>query len=201
MDAYSVLTTIGTFLLKITERWILIFLHTFDKDVIWITLPVYITWFFTHYFQEKKETSFGNAATNGTIAIWVALDWIRQMVTRLGINPIKLGLAVFLIIYGIWITIEAIRAKPVAKYLGRINELAYFQLTLTPIMYNKIPLDFLSIMAIIFYFPIFYLLTSWLFKVLPEPYYMKQEEEKEFYSFGPSDWNVYGGQDQTFIPA
>ena len=32
-----------------------------NPSLLWIIVPVWLSWFFAEFFQEKKSTSFGNA--------------------------------------------------------------------------------------------------------------------------------------------
>ncbi len=169
-----------SFIIKEGKLWLDIMKATiFNLDIIWITLPVYVNWFATEYFQEKKETSYGNAATNGVIAIWVALDWIRQMVMNIGINYVKLFVAILNMLYGFFIIREAIKQNPVAKHLGRVKDISYLQVALTPIMYDIIQWDLKAIISIFLFFPIVHFGTNILIdKLLPNPFKEEGEEEK-----------------------
>jgi len=174
--------------------WFKIIVNTFiNIHIIWITLPLYLVWFTTEIFQEKKETSYGNAATNGVITAYVGLDWIRQMIMRnVAFSLEKLFIAIITISYGIFVTFEAIKKKPVAKYLGRIKYVNYFQIMFTVLVYSEytgIAFNLDSMLAILIGFPIIWLITKLLDKYLPDITEEKIEETTKFDIYGGDSYN------------
>ena len=51
-----------------------------NPDMLWILIPIWVGWIFADFFQEKKGTSLGNAISNGVLALWAGLDWIRTSI-------------------------------------------------------------------------------------------------------------------------
>lgn len=116
----EILYNVSSYILYLLHIWIkILWTSISNTTIIWVTLPLYLTWIATEIFQEKKETSYGNAATNGVITSYVSLDWIRQMyIKNIGFSFIKLILAILLMIYGIYVVIVSIKKRPVARILG-----------------------------------------------------------------------------------
>lgn len=75
----------------------------------------------------------------------------------------------FLIIYGFGVLIEGVRGKDIAKYIGRIREINYFIICLTPIFYSFIPLNINTLLSIIIFFPIFYIIVEIIMRLTPSP--------------------------------
>ncbi len=139
-----------------------------QPEMLWILVPIYLNWVFTDYFQERKGTDFGNAMTNGVVTVWVGMDWIRQTL-KLGISAPKIVISALFIIYGLIIMAESARAKRIAHYIGRVREVSYFMIVATPIFYGIIPIDLITLAAILLFFPIFYGLAELIDRILPAP--------------------------------
>ena len=143
-----------------------------QPDMLWILIPIYLNWIFTDYYQERKGTDFGNAITNGVVAVWVGIDWIRQLIKAktMGLAAAtEIGVSAFFVIYGLIIMVESAKAKKIAHYIGRIREVTYFSIVLTPIFYGVIPLDLITLGAILLFFPIFYGIGEAFDRLLPAP--------------------------------
>ncbi len=155
-----------------------------NLDVLYILVPVYLNWFVNDYYQERKETDLGNAAANGFTAVWVGIDWMRTMTTRAATSVVKVPIgfstpfflvvfkfviAFLMISYGILIMRYAISGNPIAKKIGRIREVSYFAMVFTPIIYVLVPLDILSLVTILVFFPVFYYFGEILMQSLPAP--------------------------------
>ncbi|MEM4714332.1 MAG: hypothetical protein QXQ79_02215 [Candidatus Nanoarchaeia archaeon] len=151
-----------------------------NPDMLWILVPIYINWIATDYFQERKGTDFGNAITNGIVTLWVGVDWIRQTSHNFQFSLsffTKILLCVFIIIYSLIIIVECAKAKKIAHYIGRVREVSYFMIVLTPIIYGVINVDFITIGAILLFFPIWYLIGEIIDRALPPPPGEEQELE------------------------
>ncbi len=149
-----------------------------NPELLWIVIPIYINWIATDYFQERKGTDFGNAITNGIVTLWVGVDWLRQLSQNFVLDLAflsKIALCVLLLIYSLLIIFESAKAKKIAHYIGRVREVSYFMLVLTPIVYGVIDVDKITIFAIILFFPIWYLIGEAIDRALPAP----PGEEKE----------------------
>jgi len=143
-----------------------------NPDMLWILVPIYLNWVFTDYYQERKGTDFGNAITNGVVTIWVGMDWIRQSLKDAVFNMTlasKIGISVFFMIYGLIIMIESAKAKKIAHYIGRIREVSYFMIVMTPIFYQAIVFDWVTLVAILVFFPVFYFIAEAINRILPAP--------------------------------
>ncbi len=158
-----------------------------NPQMLWIIIPVYLNWLFTEFYQEKKGTSFGNAITNGFVALWVGIDWTRTTVDLLldktiksGGGFVKIGVALLMGIYGIFIVWFGIKGSKAIKVLGRIREVTYLTIMLTPIFYGVVEASFEVILSIIMFFPIFYFIVELLDWVIPDPKVYEEEKKKEF---------------------
>jgi hypothetical protein len=67
-----------------------------SPSLLWIIVPVWLSWFFSEFFQEKRSTSFGNAISNGVVPLWVGIDWTRFLVTGLIEKEIAFSLDIFI---------------------------------------------------------------------------------------------------------
>ena len=97
------------------------------------------------------------------------------------IFAMKMGIAVLFIVYGLIIIIAGMRVKKIAHYIGRVREVTYFALVLTPIFYNIVPINLTTILAILIGFPIFYGLVELIFRIVPNP---KTYDEQEMSPMG-----------------
>lgn len=141
-------------------------------DMLWIIIPIYLAWLTGDYFQERKVTDFGNAMTNAVVILWVGLDWARQSIKTAVLNATlaaKILICVVFVIYGLIIIRETAKAKPIAHLIGRAREIGYFSIVVTPIFYDVIPINWITIAAILIFFPIVYGLNSLWDKLLPAP--------------------------------
>ncbi len=157
-----------------------------DLNMLWIIIPVYLAWIFTEFYQEKKGTSLGNAISNGVVVLWAGIDWARQIVSQLAQKTLlvsvdffaKMFLAILVFIYGIMIIVEGTKGKKITMFIGRIREVTYVVLMLTPIFYGVVQFSFKVMFAIILFFPLFYGIVEIIDRVTPTP--KTYEEEKEF---------------------
>ncbi|MFH0869234.1 MAG: hypothetical protein V1839_03340 [archaeon] len=166
-------------LLQLVYRfWDILSAPVKNPDMLWIIVPIYLNWIFTDYYQERKGTDFGNAITNGVVTLWVGVDWIRQAIKGAVFNVTlasKIGISVFFIIYGLTIMIMSAKAKKIAHYIGRIREVSYVAIVLTPIFYGVISINWTTIGAVLLFFPIWYGIAEIFNRLLPAP---KSEEEQ-----------------------
>ena len=73
----------------------------------------------------------------------------------------------------------AAHGQKIAHFIGRIREIAYFAIVFTPIVYDVIPLDLLTIGSAILFFPIVYGIAEFVdYYVLP-PSEAELAEESE----------------------
>ncbi|MFH1786063.1 MAG: hypothetical protein ABH829_00215 [archaeon] len=174
-----------------------------NPEMLWILIPVYLNWIVNDYYQERRGTDLGNAAANGLTALWVGIDWIRTMFSRLNIARItplvafKVGVAVAMLIYGLIIMRMAIQGREVAKAIGRIREVSYFLIVFTPFIYSPYlirPVDTIpTLVGILLFFVIFYFGVEFIVtKVLPAP----KTEEPLPGAVEKDDFGSFGGMDE-----
>ena len=151
-----------------------------NTEVLWILIPIWMNLIFTDFYQEKHGTSIGNAISNGSVLLWVGLDWIRFL-TRTshawnGIFVLKISLCAIATIAGLLIIIEGIRGKKVAHIIGRVRETSYILLVFSPIIYNLIMPSWSYMIAIILFFPLFYFLFEMIDRMIPDPKAYREEK-------------------------
>jgi len=147
-------------------------------------VPIYINWIATDYFQERSSTSYGNAATNGFMGLWVCMEWVRTSYSIYQGDPNlplfigKITISLLMLIYAAFVIKESIARKKIAHLLGRVREISFFAIMITPVIYNVVPLDILTILAIIILLPMFYGVADFVeYTILPGPAAEKKEED------------------------
>jgi hypothetical protein len=153
----------------------------FHLEMLWIVIPVILSWFFAEFFQEKLGTDMGNAISNGVVALWCGIDWTRNLMMQFkGFTTdfmVKEGLCFALFIYGTLIVVLGLKGKGLIKYIGRVREVTYFILAFTPVAYGYYELNLLTIAAILVYFPVFYIIVEIIDRFTPTPAYMTEGAE------------------------
>ena len=155
-------------------NWLKIFAAPFlHLEMLWIIIPIYLSWFVTDFFQERKGTSIGNAIANGVVVFWVSFDWIRTVFESMaGFSwslVVKFVLIGLVFMYGLMILIEGMRGHNIVTKLGRVRETTYVLLMFTPIIYQEIELSWKIALAIVLFFPLFYYLMEWInARILPQ---------------------------------
>ena len=159
-------------------HWLSIFAAPLKQpEMFWIIIPVWLNWFFTEFFQEKYGTSFGNAVSNGLIAIFAGVDWTRYMYRLLNDGYIQFTFGTFLkflvsiavFCYGVFVIIAGIKIKQIVFFIGRIRWVTYVIVMSTPIVYGVIKLDFYTLFAIALFFPLYYWIIEYFDRITPEP--------------------------------
>jgi len=184
---YSVILSALLFLWELLKKWLFVYVAPFVApftgkgiDALWIIIPVWLSWFFAEWFQEKKKTSFGNAISNGVVPLWAGIDWARNTTLNYhGFTTLvfqKYFLAFLAIFYGCIIIYFGIKGKSFIPFVGRIREVTYFLVMFTPIVYDLIPLDLKTLLAIVLYFPIFYFAIEGIDHLFPDPSIMALDE-------------------------
>ncbi len=150
------------FVKEIFKRFLIIILAPlYEFEVIWSLIPVYLTWFITDILAERKGVDPTSAVQNGFTALWIGMDWMHQL-TRKGISSIELSsmpyfvFPIFMILWGCIAIYAGLWRKWYMGFIARIREVSYAQIVLTPIIYKLVPLDFLSIISVIVFFPLMY---------------------------------------------
>ena len=149
-----------------------------EPEMFWIIIPIWFNWFFTEFFQEKKGTSFGNAISNGAIAILASIDWTRYMhrliadgvITKLTFGVfLKFFVAAAVFAYGVYVIIAGIKTRKIVFFIGKIRWVTYILIMFTPIVYNVIKMDFYTMMAVLVFFPLYYWVIEIFDRITPEP--------------------------------
>jgi hypothetical protein len=154
-----------------------------QPSLLWILVPVWLSWFFAEFFQEKKSTSFGNAISNGVVPLWIGIDWTRFLVDGLidktlifNFNIfIKFVICLLVFLYGMFIIIMGIQAVSFTRYFGRIREVTYILVMFTPIIYGVVDISFNVIISMILFFPLFYYTIEIIDYYVPDPESMKED--------------------------
>lgn len=170
-----------------------------NLEMLWIIIPIYLNWIFSEFFQEKRGTSLGNAISNATIVLWVAIDWSRTSTRFFADNAISswhlawnISASILVFAYGIWVVYEGVKGKNLTHYIGRVRVATYIILMGTPLIYNSpIPIG-KALISIILFFPLYYFFIELLDRLLPDPVSIKEDEGK----FG--SFNGGAGTDKGF---
>ena len=176
---------VGFLVVAVNYLWELfrLWLHTIfvvpfqTTDMLWLLVPVWASWFFAEFFQEKTGTSFGNAITNSVVVLWGSIDCTRQTLKLMAdhtiTNSLNIALRFTLIglifIYGVIIILWGWKTKGIIKYLGRIREVTYVFVIFTPMFYDAIPLSLDLLIAAVLFFPLFYFAIELLDRYTPNP--------------------------------
>ncbi len=179
MPFIEILSAVGLYIWDAFKLWLhTIFVAPFSNlDMFWILAPIYLGWVFADFFQEKRGTSLGNAISNGVIALWAGVDWLRNTFRLVQADPkiswtFYMGhflLCLFVFAYGLWIIFEGIQGKILTKYIGRIREVTYVLILFTPVVYGVTELTFSLIFATVIFFPLFYYAVEVLDFMIPDP--------------------------------
>ena len=184
---YAVLSAITGFGSVIGRFFEMLTGFTKDFNMAFAVIPIYLGWFISDYYQERKGTSFGNAIANDFMGLWVGIDWIRNsyniyieaQTPSLGFMIVKLLIAVGMLGYAFVVMRAAARGQKIVHYIGRIREIAYFAIVFTPIVYEVVPLDGLTLAAAVLFFPIVYGLAEFVDYYFLPPSGAELAEESE----------------------
>jgi hypothetical protein len=147
----------------------------FNESLLWIVIPVYLNWILAEFYSEKLGgVSFAGAITKGVVLIWVGIDWTRKTTDLLntdvlGLTLFKYFLCFIWVALGIFLIYEGISRKKLVKFLGKSRNTTYLTLVFTPILYNFVTLSVEVLLAIVIFFPIFYLVFEILSRITPKP--------------------------------
>jgi len=184
--------------------WLSLFAAPFkNTQLLWIIIPIWLAWFFSEFFQEKKGTSFGNAVSNGVVPIWVTVDWSRFLIEEISASHLKFSFSLFMkfflcllvLVYGLVIIIQGIKAKKFIRYFGRIREVTYVLVMFTPLIYGVVETSWTAILAIIVFFPLFYFLIEMIDHLTPNSPALEEDAggERSAFDLGSSSDNALNG--------
>lgn len=154
-------------------------------EMLWILVPVWLSWFFSEFYQEKVGTSMGNAISNATIILWAAIDCSRQTFMLISAGEVAGGFNIFfrflllsfIFLYGLLILVLGLRGNTIIKKIGRIREMSYVFSVFVPVFYNYMPLTLVHVISAIVFFPIFYYALELIDRILPDPKAIKMDIE------------------------
>lgn len=157
-----------------------------DMNVLWIIIPIWVSWFFTEFFQEKKGTGFGNAITNGGVSLWVAIDWGRHLTRGLSEGTVatdytiyvKFALVAFILLYGGIIIMKGLKRQRFASVGGRIRVITYILVMFTPIIYETADISAMNIISIFVFFPLFYFFLEIVDRIVPDSKALEEDHEE-----------------------
>jgi hypothetical protein len=172
---------LGQFFADLFMRWIELFyspvVHT---QMLWIILPIYLSWIFTEFYQEKRGTSFGNAISNGIVVLWVGVDWSRTIFNSHEHSLpafIKMCLAFFVFCYGFVIVYHGIQTRKYIHIFGKIRNVTYVMLVFTPVVYSAISISWQLVFAIVLFFPAFFYFVEFVDYITPDPKAVQIDEK------------------------
>ncbi|MDD3175710.1 MAG: hypothetical protein PHU51_04495 [Candidatus Nanoarchaeia archaeon] len=187
MSFWTVLGIGVTYFFKALVEWMYIFISPIKNfNVFWILIPIWASWFFAEFFQEKKGTSFGNAITNGVVPLFVGLDWTRHITNQIITNKLpfswgifaKYTICLFAFLYGFSIIYFGIKGKQWIHFYGRIREVTYVFVVFSPVIYGIIPLSFRFIILVFAFFPVYYYLIEFIAMYTPDSEVLKEDMGK-----------------------
>ncbi|MGE0793432.1 MAG: hypothetical protein AB7V77_04620 [Candidatus Woesearchaeota archaeon] len=188
MTFWMGLLMVVTYAFQALSDWLYIFISPIKNlSSLWILGPIWVSWFFAEFFQEKKGTSFGNAISNGVVPLFVGLDWTRYLTNQLIKNESGFSWHIFalyfictiVMIYGFLIIYFGIKGKKWIRYFGRIREVTYVFVMLSPVIYNILPLTWRFVLLTIIFFPIYYYLIEFIAMFTPDPESFRKDVEGE----------------------
>jgi hypothetical protein len=173
------LVNIGLYFWELFKTW----LHTLfvipfkNMDMLWLLVPIWISWFFSEFFQEKVGTSMGNAITNSVVILWGSIDCTRQTIALMAQGAfsstldivLRFVLIALILAYGVMIVVFGIKGNKIIKYIGRVREVTYAFAMFVPVFYNAIPLTLNHVIGALLFFPLFYFAIELIDRYTPNP--------------------------------
>jgi len=119
-------------IISLFQAFLTIFISTLTNvEIIWVTYPVYITWFAMEFLVERKELRYSHSLANSIIFSWVSIDWLRHLYLNNELNDYnKLIITLFFLFLSLFILISSIKRKRLQKYLGKLDSFLIFRLCL-----------------------------------------------------------------------
>ncbi len=167
---------------ELVISWLdILILTLINPEIIWITYPIYLTWFATEYFVEKYEgVKINSVLVNGIVFSWVSIDWLRKIYSVGEFDLLRIIISLFFAGLAVSLIILAIKRKKIAKIIGRTGSLAYFNVMFTPIIYGISELSIKNIISIIIMYPLVLLLMYVIDKFTPNLIKDEELESTEF---------------------
>ncbi len=163
------------FIFEVIGTWFFtIFAAPFvNLELLWILIPVYASWFFAEFFQEKTGTSLGNAISNAVVVLWASVDFLRTTVhtpasATAGFIA-KIVLCGLIFAYGILIIIQGVKTAPITRYIGRVREVTYVVAIFAPVIYNVVDFDLKFVLGAVLFAPVYYFTIELFCRYTPNP--------------------------------
>ena len=87
-------------------------------------------------------------------------------------------------LYGLFIIILGMKGKRLVTYIGRIREVTYATIMLTPIFYGVVEPTWDLLLSIVVFFPIFYGVVELILHLMPTPeIYANTKKETDSFDF------------------
>ncbi len=193
--------SIGMYFWSLFTTWLhTLFVAPFQHtEMLWLLIPIWVTWFFAEFFQEKHGTSMGNAITNSVVVIWGSIDCTRQtvrlisagIITSTGDMILRFLVIAIILTYGIAIVVLGLKGNKIIKYIGRVREVTYAFAMFAPVFYHAVPLTIKHLIASVLFFPLFYFAIELLDRYTPNPKAVVEDMEED----GGSKSSSGGGVD------
>ncbi len=198
----------GMYFLDMFLTWVktLFVVPVQNVDMLWLLVPIWATWVFAEFFQEKNGTSMGNAITNSVVVIWGSIDCTRQTFRLIHSGALHWGWNVYLrfllilliLIYGLIIVILGLKGNVVIRYIGRVREVTYVFAMFVPVFYNAIPLTLKHVITAIVFLPIFYFVIELIDRYTPNPKAVVEDMERSGGALHEEKSGELGGLDEGF---
>ena len=162
------------FIFDVISTWFyVIFAAPFvNMEILWILVPVYASWFFAEFYQEKTGTSLGNAISNAVVVLWAAIDFLRTTVHQTQATAgliARIILCLLIFAYGIVIVYHGVKAAQITKYIGRVREVTYVVAVFAPIIYNVVDFNLEFLLGAIIFAPVYYYAIELFDRYTPNP--------------------------------
>jgi hypothetical protein len=174
---------------QLFSEWLHILIApVFYNDLLWISIPIWLNWFFAEFFQEKRGTSYGNAISNGAVPLFVGIDWARYITNALMedrsvdwlIYSLKYAICGAIAVYGFTIIVLGIRGHVMTRKIGRIREVTYVLLMFTPVVYGVIDLSWSFLIESVLFFFLWYYIIEWIDRRLPDPKVYRLDQQPQY---------------------
>lgn len=171
--------SIFSYIWQLFKIWInTLFVVPFQTtDMLWLLVPIWLSWFFSEFYQEKIGTSMGNAITNAVVVLWASIDCMRKTLdfvkARIIVNfwdmfP-RFALIFVIFAYGAILIYLGMTGNKIIKKIGRVREVTYIFAMFVPIFYGAIPFSFAHLFAALLFFPLFYFAIELIDRYAPNP--------------------------------
>jgi len=114
----------------------------------------------------------GNAITNGAVAVWVSIDWLRHLTNNFEgfswVTLVNFLICLLMLAFGIFIIVKGIKGKSYIHIIARIREISYLQLMFSLLIYGVITLSLKFILVVLIFTPVFYFVFELIDRYTPD---------------------------------